>query len=85
VQCYGPSQPRTGRWTDEETHFRDALISHFLGGGIEEEQFPALFLLQHLHPTVDMHQTAFLFLLNFSIYRNARARHGIPENKIPLA
>ncbi|KAL3826282.1 hypothetical protein ACHAXA_004600 [Cyclostephanos tholiformis] len=34
VQCYDPSQPRTGRWTDEETRFRDSLISHFLEGNL---------------------------------------------------
>jgi hypothetical protein len=34
VQCYDPSQPRTSQWTDEETNFRDALISHFLDGNL---------------------------------------------------
>eukprot|EP00571_Detonula_confervacea_P016623 CAMPEP_0172310606 /NCGR_PEP_ID=MMETSP1058-20130122/12015_1 /TAXON_ID=83371 /ORGANISM="Detonula confervacea, Strain CCMP 353" /LENGTH=1157 /DNA_ID=CAMNT_0013023473 /DNA_START=83 /DNA_END=3556 /DNA_ORIENTATION=- len=34
VQCYDPSQPRTGRWTDEEILFRDTLISHFLRGSL---------------------------------------------------
>lgn len=34
VQCYDPSQPRTGRWTDEESLFRDALIAHFLEGSL---------------------------------------------------
>ncbi|KAL7534968.1 hypothetical protein ACHAXR_006183, partial [Thalassiosira sp. AJA248-18] len=34
VQCYDPSQPRTGRWSDEEILFRDTLISHFLSGNL---------------------------------------------------
>mmetsp|Transcript_1459 Transcript_1459/g.3698 ORF Transcript_1459/g.3698 Transcript_1459/m.3698 type:complete len:1141 (+) Transcript_1459:269-3691(+) len=34
VQCYDPSKPRTGRWTDEEIAFRDTLISHFLDGSL---------------------------------------------------
>ena len=34
VQCYDPTQPRTGRWTDEEIIFRDTLISHFLSGSL---------------------------------------------------
>jgi len=34
VQCYDPSQPRTGRWTDEEILFRDTLISYFLSGSL---------------------------------------------------
>jgi hypothetical protein len=33
-QCYDPTIPRTGRWTDEELSFRDALISHFLEGSL---------------------------------------------------
>ena len=33
-QCYDPNIPRTGRWTDEELQFRDALIAHFLEGSL---------------------------------------------------
>ncbi|KAL3791759.1 hypothetical protein HJC23_007526 [Cyclotella cryptica] len=33
-QCYDPTIPRTGRWTDEELAFRDSLISHFLEGSL---------------------------------------------------
>ena len=33
-QCYDPTVPRTGRWTDEELAFRDSLISHFLEGSL---------------------------------------------------
>jgi len=33
-QCYDPSVPRTGRWTDEELAFRDTVISHFLDGDL---------------------------------------------------
>ena len=32
AQCYDPAVPRTGRWTDEELAFRDALIARFLAG-----------------------------------------------------
>ncbi|KAL7549411.1 hypothetical protein ACHAWF_012685 [Thalassiosira exigua] len=34
VQCYDPHRPRTGRWTDEEIAFRDALIARFLEGSL---------------------------------------------------
>mmetsp|Transcript_4032 Transcript_4032/g.7216 ORF Transcript_4032/g.7216 Transcript_4032/m.7216 type:complete len:612 (+) Transcript_4032:383-2218(+) len=33
-QCYDPAIPRTGRWTDEELAFRDAIIAHFLDGSL---------------------------------------------------
>ncbi|KAL7538627.1 hypothetical protein ACHAXR_009430, partial [Thalassiosira sp. AJA248-18] len=33
-QCYDPTTPRTGRWTDEELAFRDAIIIHFLEGSL---------------------------------------------------
>lgn len=33
-QCYDPTIPRTGRWTDEELAFRDSLITHFLEGSL---------------------------------------------------
>lgn len=33
-QCYDPTIPRTGRWTDEELAFRDFLIAHFLEGSL---------------------------------------------------
>mmetsp|Transcript_16324 Transcript_16324/g.35278 ORF Transcript_16324/g.35278 Transcript_16324/m.35278 type:complete len:1158 (+) Transcript_16324:148-3621(+) len=32
--CYDPTTPRTGRWTDEELAFRDAIISHFINGSL---------------------------------------------------
>lgn len=34
LQCYEPSIPRTGRWSDEEITFRDTLIVHFLSGSL---------------------------------------------------
>ncbi|KAL9185757.1 hypothetical protein ACHAXT_003534 [Thalassiosira profunda] len=34
VPCYDPARPRTGRWTDAELAFRDALIGHFLAGAL---------------------------------------------------
>ncbi len=33
-EFYDPSIPRTGRWTDEELAFRDALITHFDQGAL---------------------------------------------------
>eukprot|EP00581_Thalassiosira_minuscula_P004956 CAMPEP_0183742376 /NCGR_PEP_ID=MMETSP0737-20130205/64590_1 /TAXON_ID=385413 /ORGANISM="Thalassiosira miniscula, Strain CCMP1093" /LENGTH=1103 /DNA_ID=CAMNT_0025977957 /DNA_START=214 /DNA_END=3525 /DNA_ORIENTATION=- len=33
-QCYDPAVPRTGRWTDEELAFRDAIIARFLDGSL---------------------------------------------------
>lgn len=33
-KCYDPTVPRTGRWTEEELLFRDAIIAHFLHGDL---------------------------------------------------
>lgn len=33
-KCYDPSFPRTGRWTNEEIGFRDALVALFLAGNL---------------------------------------------------
>ncbi|KAL3758223.1 hypothetical protein ACHAWU_004861 [Discostella pseudostelligera] len=33
-QFYDPSMPRTGRWTDDELAFRDALVAHFDAGSL---------------------------------------------------
>jgi hypothetical protein len=32
--CYDPNFPRTGRWTNEEIAFRDALVALFLAGNL---------------------------------------------------
>lgn len=34
IQCYDPTIPRTGRWTDQEILFRDTLIRYFLSGSL---------------------------------------------------
>lgn len=33
-QFYDPSMPRTGRWTEDELAFRDALVTHFDAGSL---------------------------------------------------
>jgi len=34
TKCYDPNSPRTGRWTNEEIAFRDALVAMFLAGNL---------------------------------------------------